>query len=216
MSQQSEPTIAPCARSAILRFAHNIAPRTPGCRFHPLTRLKSGAGFANASPVPGLRKLKAEDGNNLIEYALVFMFFMSMVLGIVDFSRALYTYHFLSNAAREATRWAAVNGAACGPQTPSNPAGDNSCNGIGGMNNGTASESDIQNYVASITPPGVNPNPPYLKTAASWPGTGACAGLKNPGCPVKVTVSYKFNFVVPFIRSAPLTLSSSSEMIIVH
>ena len=165
--------------------------------------------------MPGLRKLKGECGNNLIEYAIVFMFFISMLLGIVDFSRALYSYHFLSNAAREATRWAAVNGAACGAQSPSNPAGDNSCNGVGGMNNGPASESDIQTYVTNITPPGVDST--KLTTTASWPGTGAvCAVPKNPGCPVEVQVSYPFNFVVPFIRTTPLTISSSSEMIIVH
>src|SRR4029077_17627636 len=94
MSQQNESTIVSRARSAIVRF-------------------NSGAGFTNPSPVPGLRKLMGEDGNNLIEYAFVFMFFMSMVLGIVDFSRALYTYHFLSNVAREATRYASVRGSTC-------------------------------------------------------------------------------------------------------
>jgi Flp pilus assembly protein TadG len=216
MSQRSESTIVSCARSAIQGFAHNTTPQTPECTFHTFTRLKIDTRFTNASPAPRLRKLKGEDGNNLIEYALVFMFFMSMVLGIVDFSRALYTYHFLSNAAREATRWAAVNGATCGPQTAFNPAGDNSCNGIGGMNNGTASESDIQNYVARITPPGVDSK--KLTTKASWSGTGPICEEDNrsPGCTVEVKVSYDFIFVVPFIRSAPLTLSSSSEMIIVH
>ena len=113
MSQQRESTIMSCARSAIVCFAHIATLRMPGCLFHRLTRLKRDAGFSIASPVPGLRNLKGEDGNNLIEYAIVFMFFMSMVLGIVDFSRALYTYHFLSNAAREATRWAAVRGSTC-------------------------------------------------------------------------------------------------------
>ncbi len=203
MSQQRESTIASCARSAIVRFALNVTPRMPGCLFHPLTRFKSHASFTNATPVPGLRKLKGEDGNSLVEYAIVFMFFMSMVLGIVDFSRALYTYHFLSNAAREATRWAAVRGSTC--------IIDGSCTS-------EALQGDIQTYVKSITPPGVNPNPPDLTTAASWPGTGPnCLNdIRSPGCPVEVTVSYRFSFVVPFIRSTPLTLSSSSEMIIVH
>jgi Flp pilus assembly protein TadG len=202
MSQQRESTLGSCARSAIVRFAHSITTRTPEYPFYPLTRFKSDAGFTNPSPVPGLRKLKGEDGNNLIEYALVFVFFMSMVLGIVDFSRALYTYHFLSNVAREATRWAAVRGSTCFT--------DGSCTA-------EALQGDIQTYVKSITPPGVNPNPPDLTTTASWPGTGtACAVRNSPGCPVEVTVSYQFNFVVPFIHSTPLTLSSSSEMIIVH
>jgi Flp pilus assembly protein TadG len=203
MSRQRESTIVSCARSAIVRFALNVTPRMPGCLFHPLTRFESDAGFRIASPVKGLRKLKGEDGNNLIEYALVFMFLMSMVLGIVDFSRALYTYHFLSDAAREATRWAAVRGSTC--------LIDGSCTA-------EALQGDIQTYVKSITPPGVNPNPPDLTTTASWTGTGPnCLNdTHSPGCPVEVQVSYQFKFVVPFIRSTPLTLSSSSEMIIVH
>jgi Flp pilus assembly protein TadG len=177
-------------------FAHIATQRTPGCLFRRVTRLKRAAGFTNASPVSGLRNLKREDGDNLIEYALVFMFFLSMVLGIVDFSRALYTYHFLSNAARDATRWAAVRGSTCD--------NDESCAS-------PATKTDIQNYVANIMPPGVNPAD--LKTTPSWPGIDAC---NNPGCPVKVLLTYNFNFVVPFIRSTPLPLSSSSEMIIVH
>ena len=155
--------------------------------------------FTTVSPTPRLQNLKGQEGSNLIESALIFMVLMSLLLGIVDFSRALYTYHFLSNVARDATRWAAVNGAAC--------TSDGSCAS-------SASAADIQNYVASITPPGVDPT--KLDTDPSWPGTGACAGQNNPGCPVLVKVSYPFTFVVPFIRSTPLTLSSSSEMTIVH
>jgi Flp pilus assembly protein TadG len=209
MSQQRESTIVACARSAIVRFAPLTTLRIPSSLFHRLTHLKRDAGFSNGNPVPGLRKLKGEDGNNLIEYALVFMFFMSMVLGIVDFSRALYTYHFLSNAAREATRYAAVRGSTCND--------DLSCSAAT-PDTGPAAPGNtvIQDYVKTIVPPGVNPNPPDLTTIPSWPGAGACAGQNNPGCPVEVQVSYKFNFVVPYIRTTPLTLSSSSEMIIVH
>jgi Flp pilus assembly protein TadG len=192
MSQERESAIRCVAQMGTLQ--------TQGSLFHRLRRSKRGAGFANANPVPGLRRLRGEDGNNLIEYALTFMFFISMLLGIVDFSRALYSYHFLSDAAREATRWAAVRGATC--------TNDGSCTAA-------ASPADIIAYVTNITPPGLNPT--NLTTTPSWPGTGNCPGAtNNPGCPVDVTVSYQFNFVVPFIRTTPLTLSSSSEMIILH
>lgn len=182
-------------------FAHFTTLRSPGCLFLRHLRINRNVGSADASPVPSLRKLKGEDGNNLIEYALVFMVFVSMLLGIVDFSRALYSYHFLSNAAREATRWAAVRGSTCG--------NDGSCAA-------PASSSDIQTYVTNITPPGFDST--NLTTTPSWPGTGpTCQGpVNSPGCPVEVQVSYNFNFVVPFIHTSPLTLSSSSEMIIVH
>ena len=217
MSNQHESTFVLRARSAIGRFAHIATLRTTRRLFRRHTHINRDAGVSNGSLPPNWRKLLGENGNNLVEYALVFLLFISMLLGIIDFSRVLYSYHFLSNAARDATRWAAVNGATCGAPSPSNPAGDNSCNGVGGMNNGPASPADIQNYVTNITPPGVDRS--KLTTTASWPGTGlaACSTTNNaPGCPVDVQVSYNFTFVVPFIRSTPLTLSSSSEMIIVH
>jgi Flp pilus assembly protein TadG len=209
MSRQRESTIVSRARSAMACFAQIATFRTPGSLSHRLTRSKRGADFVNASPAPGLRKLKGEDGNNLIEYAIVFMFFMSMILGIVDFSRALYTYHFLSEAAREATRYASVRGSTCND--------DSSCSAAT-PDAGPAAPGNnvIQDYVKTIAPPGVNPNSTDLTTTPSWPGPGACLDHNAPGCPVEVTVSYQFKFVVPFIRNTPLTLSSSSQMIIVH
>jgi Flp pilus assembly protein TadG len=202
MSNQHESTFVSRAKSAIGRFAHIATLRTTRRLFRRHTRINRDAGVSNGSLSPNWRKLQGENGNNLVEYALVFLLFISMLLGIIDFSRVLYSYHFLSNAARDATRWAAVRGSTC--------AIDGSCAA-------PASQADIQNYVTNITPPGVDRS--KLTTTPSWPGTGpiTCSTTNNaPGCPVDVQVSYNFTFVVPFIRSTPLTLSSSSEMIIVH
>jgi len=203
MSRQLESHIVSCVRSAMIRFANVAARRKQVYHFPRPAPLRRDSGFRNACPVLGLQNLKGENGSNLIEYALVFMFLMSMLLGIVDFGRALYTYHFLSNAAREATRWAAVRGNTC--------TNDGSCTAA-------ATEDDIETYVKNITPSGLNPNPPDLTTTACWlpPGSTTCGACNAPGCTVQVQVKYNFTFVVPFIRTTPLTLSSSSEMIIVH
>ena len=80
-----------------------------------------------------IRQLKGDCGSALVEYAIVFLLFMTMIMGTIDFGRALYTYHYLSNVTRDAARWAAVNGSTCG--------GDNSCNGAGYMNNGPVLQS---------------------------------------------------------------------------
>ncbi len=69
-------------------------------------------------------RLAGESGSALIEYAIAFIAFMLLMFGITGFGHALYAYHFVSNVARDASRWAAVNGATCGS--------DNSCNGVGG------------------------------------------------------------------------------------
>jgi Flp pilus assembly protein TadG len=165
----------------------------------------------------GLRRLKREDGSTLVEFAFVFMILITMILGIMEFSRALYAYHFVSSAARQATRWAAVNGHDCGD--------DSSCNGTGGMNNGPASDADIKNYVTSHATAGidagqitVNPDDePFWLVNADSPTFCSVASTQNsPGCTVQVQVSYNFNFLVPFIRSSAITLSSTSQMTISH
>jgi len=149
----------------------------------------------------GLSRLGGEDGVGLIEYAFVFILFVTMLFGVCGFGLALYDYHFVSHAAREATRWAAVNGNTC--------ASDSSCAA-------PATATDIQNYVAQLTPSGINPN--NLTVTASWPSTdGICATASNdPGCTVQVQVSYNYTFILPLIGLNPLKLSSTSQMIIAH
>ena len=66
-----------------------------------------------------LPSLKGETGSGLVEYAIVFTVFMTMLLGVADFGRAMYAYHFVSSAAREATRYAIVRG--CTPTTTDCP-----------------------------------------------------------------------------------------------
>ena len=179
----------------------------------------------------GLQRLKGEQGASLLEYAFIAMLFMIMLLGIIDFGRALYAYHFVSHAAREATRWAAVNGYTCGPGTTAGTPFDGSCNGTAPMNNGPASSTDIQNYVTSLVPSGLDsskvtttpnwPTPPEPAICTTTPTTLGCncyvAATQNyPGCTVEVQVQYAFSFLYPFVHRGTLNLSSTSEMVIVH
>lgn len=146
-----------------------------------------------------------QEGSVMVEFAVSVVLLLVMVFGVVDFGRALYTYHFLSNAARDATRWASVNGSSC--------TSDPTC-----PNGGPASQQDIASYIDRITPAGINPN--SVIVAANWPrGTVGCSLLNPsdaPGCPVQVQVSYQFNFLVPLVHNGSINLSSSSEAIISH
>jgi Flp pilus assembly protein TadG len=167
--------------------------------------------------------LKVEEGSSLVEFALIFLVMMAMMLGIIDYCRAAYTYHFVSNAAREATRYAAVRGSTC--------AGDGSCTNDGNCTN-YATVTCVPTYVDSIAPPGIDTSSTgcggsaCLTTTASWTplanSPAVCSTTNNaPGCTVKVIVSYNFNFIFPLVYRAfsstgTLTLSSASEMIIVH
>jgi len=192
-----------------------------------LTKFVPGFAPRNAKG-PIIARSTKERGSNLLEYALVFLVLMAMLLGLVEFCRALYAYHFVANVAREATRWAAVNGATCGAP----PAGDNSCVAGYEMNTGPASAANVQSYVTNHAPMGIDSS--RLTAAVSWPvkpssptPCSTTATQNSPGCTVAVTVGYQFNFIFPFIYqgaaatacgggTSAMCLSSTSEMVIAH
>jgi Flp pilus assembly protein TadG len=173
------------------------------------------------------RRQKKERGAALVEYAFILILFLTLLFGIGAFGHALYVYHFVNYAAKQATRWASVNGSTCNSDT--------SCNGVGTMNNGPVTASNITTYVKNIAPSGINPagitvtscgvsggtacaaSTPEICTTAIGTGVGALPATPNyPGCTVQVQVQYTFTLIFPLISTAPITLSSTSDMIIVH
>lgn len=152
------------------------------------------------SPPRGARKLR---GNTLTEFALILPFLFAGIFGVIEFGRALYAYHFVSDVAREASRWASVRGKDCNAFAQACP----------------AKAADVQDYVASIAPPGINTNPMKLLVNTSWvapPGRGNfCTRFpNNPGCAVQVQVTYQFNFILPFLPTSTYSMKSTSEMVI--
>jgi Flp pilus assembly protein TadG len=142
-------------------------------------------------------------GNTLTEFAFILPLLVMVIFGLIDFGRALYTYHFVSDAAREASRWASVRGSQCDPGLLACP----------------ASQGDVQDYVAGIVPPGIDSSPQALSVTAAWvapPGkVGTCNVFpNNPGCAVQVQVTYNFKFIVPFLPNSTYAMKSTSQMII--
>jgi Flp pilus assembly protein TadG len=139
-------------------------------------------------------------GGSLVEQALVLMVFLIILFGIIDFGHALYTYHFVSNAAREATRWASVRGA-----TTSLPGGQ-------------ATDASVRALVKDVA--GMGLDPAKITTAAAWVpppgGSPACVSpWKSPGCVVQVTVTYEYD-LLPFlpVSTSTITMNSRSQMVI--
>jgi Flp pilus assembly protein TadG len=160
-------------------------------------------GSANLSSWPqGLRlparihrTLRAEAGSSIVEFALASIILFALVFGVMAICMALYSYNVVSEAAREATRYAIVRGSACTSFATACP----------------ATTTDIKTYVQGLGFPLININPlsPTLTAVASWPN-----GNKNPGNPVQVTVTYTFPLGIPFMPSRALSMSSTSQMII--
>jgi Flp pilus assembly protein TadG len=182
----------------------------------------TGAGCARDRRSAQWRVRKTQKGSGLVEYAIVLTAFLLMFFGIVDFSRAMYAYHFVSSAARDAARWAAVNGYFCGSN------GDNTCSS-------PADYAAIRTYVTDHLPLGIDStkvtfpagsssipfthdsnSPTICSSTVTINGTSTGPFPNYPGCTVQVQVNYAFNFIAPIVNRNSITLSSTSEMVIVH
>jgi Flp pilus assembly protein TadG len=158
-----------------------------------------------------LRRIRHDDrGESLIEFAASAALLLTVIFGIMDCSRALYVYHFISYAAQQGTRYAIVRGANWkGTSCTSTTAQD--CD---------ATATAVQSYVQSIAPPSVTASDLIVTT--TWPGqtvtgdTEPCDGdegtsVNGQGCAVKVQVSYSFSFLLPFLPKSAMEFSASSE-----
>ncbi len=123
-------------------------------------------------------------GQTYVEFAFVAGITVTVLFLIMNLCLALYAYSFVSYAAREGSRYAAVHGA-------SNPS--------------PAQASDVTNVV-SREAYGLNLD--NLSVNTSW------SPDNEPGSVVSVRVKYAFSFMVPFIYLSPVNLSSSSQMMI--
>jgi hypothetical protein len=142
-----------------------------------------------------------EDGSTIVEFAMVLISFLTLLFGMLDLSRALYVYNYVSDAARDGTRFAMVRGSACSHATfPT------AC---------PATATDVETYLRTTKlSPGINPN--AVMVATSWPGgnPGCASPLNSPGCIVKVRVQYNFGFMLPFLPKLSTQMRSTSQMVI--
>ncbi len=152
--------------------------------------------------------LAEEDGSSMFEFSLSIMLLLMTIFGIMDCSRALYAYHFVGNAARDATRYAMVRGSTWGNASCANTL-SSGC---------TAGTSDVSNFVKASAPVGFATN--SLTVNTTWTGKNpkgtSCSttgSVNDPGCLVSVKVIYSFNFVLPFLPKNTLLLSSNSNVV---
>jgi Flp pilus assembly protein TadG len=154
----------------------------------------------NASAPPSARRGR-QRGSAIVEQAIALPVMILLMFGVIDMSRALYAYHYVSYIAREATRMASVRGV-----PPTGAPVDNAMvtafvKDVPGMGlDSTKFTTDTQ----FLRPPSGTP---------LCPAAGNNPVNRKPGCIVQVTVNYQFKFVVPFMP-AGFTMSSESQMII--
>ena len=171
-----------------------------------------------------------EEGAALVETAVSMSIFLMVLFGMIEVCLALYTYSFVSNAARLASRYAAVRGAnSCSiTQNQIPPATFPNCD----MGPTSASYqhtgTDLQTYMRNIGYPGMNPN--NLTVTATWlspttdssgnatwitcTSTSTSTPCNSDGNAVQVVVNYQFPLNIPFWQNATLNVGSTSQMVI--
>jgi Flp pilus assembly protein TadG len=120
-------------------------------------------------------------GQTYAEFALCAVVVLILIFGVVNFSLVVYAYNFVSYAAREGARFAAVHGS-------SNPP--------------PAHSADITNLISAE---GYGLNGGNLKVSTTWNPNN------QPGSVVAVQVQYTFNFMIPFVTLPPVNLTSSRQ-----
>lgn len=145
----------------------------------------------------GRRERGGDEGQALVEMALMLPVLVLLLVGIFDLGRAVWLSNSLAMAVREGTRYGVVHGALsalpAGPGSASYTAPDVD----------TAIASSVQRYATGI---------PDLTVHASWPD-----GNANRGSRVVVSASFPFTPVLAqaFLGSAlRVTLQSSSTLVI--
>lgn len=166
-----------------------------------------------------MRRLRSDTGSTLVESALSITILLTLLIGIMEGCLLIYSYHFISNAAREGTRYAIVRGATWGtpPWSPLDSNGLDVPKPCGSYTDAgcTTNADQIQQYVQSLAFPGIDASQINAKTTwYSLPGGTSGPTYNNYGDYVQVKVTYTFPFNVPFIPRQSLTMSSTSEMVI--
>ncbi len=146
-----------------------------------------------ASNLTPQRRRRGQRGQTVVEFALAGTVLLSLMFGIIDFGRALFTYNVVTNAARIGSRYAIVHGSSCTLAIcPANSAA-------------------IQTYVLSKVT-GLNPSD--LSVTARWTTGSGCNDplFQGPNCIVTVTATYPFKLVMSLNRS--WTMTATSQMVI--
>jgi Flp pilus assembly protein TadG len=160
---------------------------------------------------PCRRDTAGEAGAALVETALSAAVMFSVLIGLFEVCLAMYTFTYVSDAAREATRWAMVRGSTSCTNSSSNLPG---CG---------ATSAQIQAYVDSLQYPAMNASNltvtvSYLVVSTSsgsavW---SACvtSPCNVPGNEVRVQVKYQLPLYIPFWRDSSVQIGSTSTMVI--
>jgi Flp pilus assembly protein TadG len=135
-----------------------------------------------------MRAIQRPEGVVLVEFTFVAMLFLTMLFGLVEIGRVLFTYTTIVTAARVGVRYAIVHGGNRNP--PSGPGND---------------PTDVVSVVTNLTAIGGLTTANILTPIVTYPD-----GKNTVGSQVKVTVTYPYTSLIS-IAPLNITLTSTSD-----
>ena len=130
------------------------------------------------------RHWRHKRGQSMVEFSIIGASALILIFGMMNCAIGVYDYNFVSFAAREATRYAAVHGSSSAS---------------------AATSGDISDFVIAQSK-GLNGS--KIAVSTSW------SPDNSPGSTVRVQVSYPFTVAIPFMNGNTLNFSSTSQLII--
>ena len=131
-----------------------------------------------------MNRKQYERGSAVLEFALAFLVFLTILYGTMEFGRVVASYNIISGAAREGVRYATVHGS--GSAAP-------------------ASASDIQTVVRNWA---IGLDTSSVTVNTTWPTGNA------PGNKVKVKASYTVIPFSGLLLKNGLSVQATSQMLI--
>jgi Flp pilus assembly protein TadG len=140
-----------------------------------------------------------ENGAESVEMALSISVLLTLIFGLIQICLAFYSHAYISELAREGSRYAALHGANCVDSTSGA-----SC---------TATALQVQTYITTIGLPNLGGGGVSVDTNTShmFPDGDQVSPHR-----VQVIVTYTFPYKIPFASSSTLSMSSTSMMTIIQ
>ena len=181
------------------------------------------------------RRMAREDGAMLVETGIAATSLLMVLFGMIEICWLLYSYNYVSNAARDATRYAVLRGPnSCNDATVT-PFPDCGLKPTKFTSTTDPTKNPLLNYVESMGYPALSSSNTsmqvtYLvatKTAAgatTWATDSHCSSTSdtdtngnpcnNVGNMINVQVTYNFPLNVPFWKQLTVPVTSTSQMMI--
>lgn len=164
-----------------------------------------------------LARLASDDGGSLVELALTSAVTLSLLFGVFEVSMALYSYHFVAEAAREGSRFAMVRGFQCPTNVTVSYCSPTAANTTGAV------ASDVSHYVANLGVPfarNLTVTTTWLSKSQDANGFDIWTACTTAPCnmpttnAVQVTVTYAYPLNIPFSKKFTINMGSKSMMVI--